>query len=129
MWLSSAWLTWQGNGTASMCFQSSKLYLLLRKIIRKEWHLKRVQWVVRATASSLFIRLLQHFLNEAQDETQVGITGQAVTKQAYTCFKEYVLTNFKPFIDLLKWNLRLLGPKNGFLNFLDFLYLAWLFRY
>ena len=36
---------------------------------------------------------------------------------------------FKPFIDLLKWNLRLVRPKNGFSNFFDFLCLAWLSRY
>ena len=28
----------------------------------------------------LVVHLLQHFLNEAQDETQVGITQQAVRK-------------------------------------------------
>ena len=33
------------------------------------------------------------------------------------------------FIDLLKWNFRLVCPKNGFSNFLDFLYIAWLSRY
>ena len=38
---------------------------------------------------------------------------------------------FKPFIDLLKWNLRLQAqkPKNGFSNFCNFLFLAWLSRY
>ena len=78
-----------------------------------------MQWVERATAWYLVFPLLQRFLNEAQDEIWAGITQQAD--------KSWQI--FKPFIDLLKWNLRLVGPKNGFSNFLDFLYRAWLSRY
>ena len=86
---------------------------------------------MRATAWSLVGRLLQRFLNEAQDETWAVITQQAVRKKkAYTYVLKIMCWQiFKPFIDLLKWNLRLVCPKNGFYNFLDFLYLAWLSRY
>ena len=91
-----------------------------------------MQWVERVTVWYLVICLLQCFLNEAQDETQVGITQQAVNskeRNLYIIFKDYVLTNLQPFINLLKCNVRLFGSKNGFSNFFDFLYLAWLSRY
>ena len=86
---------------------------------------------MRATAWYLVVRLLQRFLNEAQDETRVVITYQAIRKKkAYTYVLKIMRWQiFKPFIDLLKWNLRPVRPKNGFSNFLDFLYLGWLSRY
>ena len=93
--------------------------------------LKRVQWVERVTACYLVVRLLQRFLNEAQDETRAGITRKSVIKkEAYTYVLKIMCWKiFKPFIVLLKCNLRLVRPKNGFSNFPDFLYLAWLSRY
>ena len=41
----------------------------------------------------LVVRMLQHFLNEAQDETQVAITQKSGIKKKslHICFKDYVL--------------------------------------
>ena len=65
------------------------------------------------------------------NETGAAITQQAVRKkEAYTYILKIMCWQiFKPFINLLKCNLRLIDPKNSFSNFLDFLYLVWLSRY
>ena len=71
--------------------QGSRLSLLLRQRIRKNGTnllpIKISVTVERVTAWYLVVRLLQRFLNEAQDETRAGITRQAVSKkEIYTYF-------------------------------------------
>ena len=93
--------------------------------------LQRFQWVERVTVWYLVVRRLQRFLNEAQDETWAAITQQAVRKkEAYTYVLKIMCRQiFKPSINFLKYNLRLVAIKKFYSNFLDFLYLVWLSRY
>ena len=56
------------------CVQSSKLSLLSREKIRNYKDCSEL----RVTVWYLVVRLLQRFLNEAQDETRASITQQAV---------------------------------------------------
>ena len=55
--------------------------------------LLKMQLLERVTAWYLVTRLLQHFINEAQDETWVGVTWQAIRKKNLDIrFKDYGLT-------------------------------------
>ena len=66
---------------STACVQSSKLSLLSREKIWNESVSYKDCSELRVTVWYLVVRLLQRFLNEAQDETRASITQQAVRKK------------------------------------------------
>ena len=70
---------------------------------------------MRATAWYLVLHLLQRFLNEAQDETRVVITQQAVRKKkAYTYILKIGLTNLQALYRSSKVEIETRTPKKWF---------------
>ena len=109
-------------------------WLLLRQKIRKRWH-KSVAYKDAVSRES-YCLVPSHLpasvlLKRGPGWNSSGYNSTSSNKERnlYIIFKDYVLTNLQPFINLLKCNVRLFGSKNGFSNFFDFLYLAWLSRY